>query len=240
MGRVVWYRTLVGAMDEVDDREFVKEHEALVRKLAMRIRAQLDLSVSDEDLVAYGFRGLLEARQRFDPTRGVLFGTFAYYRVRGAILDGVRTMAYLPRKVHAHRRSAEALDRLAESVAFDRAARPSERSDVGSTLEAIDDILSKTSAAFIISVVGQASDHTAPGPEDSAMEGEVRARVRAALERLPERERAVVEGHYFEDRTLEEVGDAMGISKSWASRLHARALGRLRDALGDAQLWRDG
>ncbi len=218
-------------MNDASDREFVEEHEALVRKLAARIQAQLDLSTPLEDLEAYGFRGLLEARRRFDPCRGVLFTTFAYYRIRGAILDGVRQMAYLPRKAHEQRRAAETLDRMAEEVAQERGARPEARADLGVTLESIDDILAKTSAAFVISALRQSPDQAPPGPEEQVSASQMHGRVRAALDALPARERALIEGHYFDDRTLEELGESMGISKSWASRLHSRALGILLAAL---------
>jgi RNA polymerase sigma factor for flagellar operon FliA len=216
-------------MDDAAERDFIKEHEPLVRKLAGRIRAQLELTTDLEDLIAYGFRGLIEARDRFDPTRGVQFTTFAHYRVRGAILDGVRQMAYLPRRIHAQRKAAEALDRTAELAGQERAAAG--RSDTGATLAAIEGILGRTSAAYVISVLGQSQDDARPGPDDEAILGEHRRRITAALAVLPPRERALIEGYYFHDRTLEEVGAEMGISKSWASRLHTRALGLLRDAL---------
>ncbi len=218
-------------MDDASEREFIEENEPLVRKLALRIRAQLELTTDLEDLIAYGFRGLVEARDRFDPSRGVQFATFAHYRVRGAILDGVRQMAYLPRRIHAQRKAAEAFDRAAESVAEQRAASPGERADMAATLEAMDDVLGRTSAAFVISVLGQSQEDAPPAPDDEVSSSRERARVAAALDVLPERERALIEGYYFHDRTLEELGSEMGISKSWASRLHTRALGLLRDAL---------
>ncbi|HJL19654.1 MAG TPA: sigma-70 family RNA polymerase sigma factor [Sandaracinaceae bacterium LLY-WYZ-13_1] len=218
-------------MSDAADDEFVEEHEPLVRKLALRLKAQLELTTDVDDLMAYGYRGLVEARTRFDPSRGVQFNTFAYYRVRGAILDGVRQMAYLPRKVHARRKAAEAADRAAQQVGARRGADPDRRADAGAALDGIDEILSKTCAAYVIAAVGQSDDRAGPGPEAQAVAKQEHARVREALDVLPERERALVEGHFFEDRTLEEIGQEMGISKSWASRLCSRALGRMRAAL---------
>lgn len=218
-------------MNAKPDDAFVEEHEPLVRKLALRVRTQLELTTQLEELMAYGFSGLLEARERFDPTRGVAFETFAYYRVRGAILDGVRRMAYLPRKIHAQRKAAEALDRAAEEVIYQRAADPGSRADAAATLTAIDTILGKTCAAYVIAAVGQSDDQSGPGPEAQALAKEEHERVRQALSLLPERERRLVEGHFFHDRTLEELGEEMGISKSWASRLCSRALSRLREEL---------
>ena len=219
------------AMGTPADDALVKQHEPLVRKLALRVRGQLDLKTDLDELMAYGFRGLLEAHSRFDPSRGVQFTTFAYYRVRGAIFDGVREMAYLPRKAHAHRRAAEELDRAAEEEALTRATDPKVRADAGAALAAVDHILGRTCAAFVISVVGQDDASAPPGPEEALIGDETRARVRSALDVLDERERTLVEGYYFEDRTLDEMGAEMGISKSWASRICTRALEKMRRVL---------
>ncbi|MGF1467266.1 MAG: sigma-70 family RNA polymerase sigma factor [Sandaracinaceae bacterium] len=221
------------------DEEFVRTHEALVRRLAAQVKAQLELPTEVEELAAYGFQGLLEARARFDPTRGVPFAAFAHYRVRGAILDGVRRMAYLPRKVHARRRAAEALDHVAEEVGERRAVAPQGPAAAGAraALTAADQVLGRASAAFLLSAVGQAPEEDdGATPESVAVSGQLRERVRAALGALPPRERALVEGHYFQERTLEEVGATLGISKSWASRLHSRALARLRSLLDEELL----
>lgn len=214
-------------MAKADDA-FVREHEDLVRGTARRVVAQLALDTSFEDLVAYGMQGLIEARQRFDPSRGVPFTAFAHYRIRGAIIDGVRQMARLPRRVHVNRRAAEALDAAAEQALEQRADTP----DAVETLKAIDDILGKTSAAFILAAVGQAED-TPADAEEKLVSSEERSRVALALETLPERERLVIEQFYFRERTLEAIGKDLGITKSWTSRLHTRALGLLRQALGE-------
>lgn len=219
-------------MDERADREFVATHEPLVRKLALRVRDEYDISTALEDLMGYGYAGLLQARERFDSSRGVPFKSYAYYRIRGAILDGVREMARLPRRAHAQRKAAEVLDRAAEEAAEARASRPADRVDVAATLQSIDDIITRTSAAFVIAAIGQA-ERQPPAPDVAAIGTQESGRVRAALGRLPERERALLEGYYFGDRTLEELGRAMGISKSWASRLHSRAIRSLRDAMAD-------
>lgn len=211
-----------------EEREFVAEHASFVRKVAARIRAELDLVIELDDLVGYGYRGLLEARGRYDPSRGVQFKSYAHYRVRGAIIDGVRQMARLPRRAHATRKAAEAFDAVAESVAEARATAGEQT--LGATLGAIDSILSKYTAAYVIAAVGQ-HERAPEGPERAAILGQDRDRVLAALDQLPERERKVIEGFYFQDRSLEEIGSSLGISKSWCSRLHTRALGILRDAL---------
>lgn len=203
----------------------------MVRKIALRVRAELDLTCELDDLIAFGFHGLLEARGRFDPTRGVQFGTFAHYRVRGAVLDGVRKMAYLPRRVHQKRRAAEAIDWELEARGEARAATPEAKADAEATLAAIDDVLGKISASFMLAAVGQDEGAAPESPEEQLIEASERERVRSALAVLPERERVVVQGMYFEGRNLDDIGAQLGISKSWACRIHTKALGLLREAL---------
>lgn len=217
-------------MGTEEDR-FVQEHTALVRKIAHRVRAELDLKIDVDDLVAFGFHGLLEAKSRFDPTRGVQFTTFAHYRVRGAILDGVRKMAYLPRRVHEKRRAAEAIDWALEAEGEARATSPEARGDVEATLTAIDDVLSKITATFMLAAVGQDESASPASPEEQVIGAAESHRIRRAVDVLPERERIVVRGMYFENRNLDDIGAELGISKSWACRIHTRALGLLREAL---------
>lgn len=215
----------------IADDEFVRTHAAMVKKLALRVRGELDLTCELDDLIAYGMHGLLEARSRFDPSRGVQFTTFAHYRVRGAILDGVRTMAYLPRRAHQKRRAAEALDWELEQQGEARAASPEQRTDTQSTLAAIDDVLTRISASFVLQCVGQDESEPRESPEDQLIGATERSRLSKALTTLPEREAIVIKGMYFEGRNLDDIGAELGVSKSWACRIHTKALGMLREAL---------
>ena len=117
----------------------VKEYQGLVRSIALKLRSQFDLNCDLDDLIAFGNQGLLEAMSRFDPTRGVQMNTFAYYRIRGAVLDGVRRMAYLPRRIHHKVREAEALDLVSEPIGDARAATPEAKADLEATAQALDD-----------------------------------------------------------------------------------------------------
>ncbi len=214
----------------VDDA-FVKEHEGFVRNIAGRVRKELDLHCELDDLVAWGFQGLIEARARFDSSRGVQFGTFAHYRVRGAVIDGVRKMAYLSRRAHIARKVAEAADDLLEHEAATRAASPEARADVQQTVQAIDDVLGKLTAAFVIASVGQ-DDSASPEPADEQLiRADESVRVREAVAKLPEREAKVVRGLYFEGRLLDDVAKELGVSKSWASRIHTKALALMKGSL---------
>lgn len=213
------------------EEELVREYDGFVRSIAGRVKHELDLACDTEDLVAWGFQGLLEARQRFDPHRGVQFNTFAYYRVRGAVIDGVRKMAYLSRRAHQLRKFAEAADDILEQCGETRAASPEARSDVEATVQALDDVLGKLTASFVIASLGQDQESAPAGPDEQLIEAEASERVRRAVERLPERERKVIREMYFEGRLLDDIAKDLGISKSWASRIHTKALGLLRESM---------
>jgi RNA polymerase sigma factor for flagellar operon FliA len=205
----------------------VVEHLALVRKIAARVRRALGAqAVELDDLVQYGATGLLEARQRFDPRYGVAFSTFAYHRIEGAMYDGLRRMGRLGRHAYAKVRAAEYL-----SNAVDRAAGAKERP---STEDALREVLRVMRGVAAVAVATEANDVDDSLPADErAARAELAERVRRAVATLPERERHFIEKHYYEDKTLTEAGAEVGVTKSWASRLHARAVDLLREKLGD-------
>jgi RNA polymerase sigma factor for flagellar operon FliA len=217
-----------------DDDQFIREYEGFVRGVATQTRNQLGLDTPHEDLVAFGWKGLLEARQRFDASKGVAFKSFAYYRVRGAMIDGVRSMARMPRRAYARLRAAEALDQRAEESAAGQAqalARP----DPEVNLRAIDAILGQMAAAYTVAVTAEDAEEGAGSPEESVLREERKVLMLAALAKLPEREQKLIRGHYFEGRRFDEVSAELGVSKSWGSRIHAHALTLLRQALADLE-----
>jgi len=217
-----------------DANAFVVEFEPFVRNIAFRVKNEFDLkSIELADLMAFGFQGLLEAKGRFDPTRGIQFNTFAYYRVRGAVIDGVRKMAYLPRHIHALRKSAEAADWALEEAGEERAAAiaAGETPTTEKTVAQIDDLMGKLTASFIIAAVGQDEGAQSPTPDELVIAREGSERVKQALADLPERERIVVTGMYFEERSLDDIGAQLGISRSWACRIHTKGLRLMRAAM---------
>lgn len=211
------------------DEALIKEYDGFVRSIATRVRNEFDLTTDVDDLIAWGYQGLLEARQRYDASRGVQFNTFSYYRIRGSIIDGVRKMAYLSRRAHHARKVAEAADDVLEQAAAKRAASPEAQKDVEQTVRAIDDVLGKLTASFVIASLGQ--DAEVEQPDAPLIARAEKERLHHALTKLPEREAIVVRGMYFEERLLDDIAKDLGISKSWASRLHTKALGMLREAL---------
>lgn len=220
-------------MAESEADAFAREFHGFVRSIALRTRNELDLTCDVDDLMAYGFQGLVEAKGRFDPSRGVQFNTFAYYRVRGAIIDGVRKMAYLPPHAHHLRKTAEAADWLLEEIGEARAtdAAAGKAADAERTLAEMDDVLGKLTAGFVIAAVGQDDESQRDDPEERLLLAEAKERVKKALDVLPERERIAVVGIYFENRSLDDIGAQLGISRSWACRLHTRGLRLMREEL---------
>ncbi|MDX2086331.1 MAG: sigma-70 family RNA polymerase sigma factor [Kofleriaceae bacterium] len=214
--------------------EFVAEHTPLVRDIANRVRAELRLAIDAGDLMGYGFTGLLEARSRFDEARGIPFAAFAHYRVRGAILDGVRQMARLPHSVHRRLKEARGTSWALEELAAAQAAEPAE--DLESLSAALYGFTKAVTAAFIAcEIADEDPDHvpddTAESPEDAALSQLERARLRRALASLPKREREVIHAIYFEGKSLDDISREKDIGKTTAFRVHARALDLLQSAL---------
>jgi RNA polymerase sigma factor for flagellar operon FliA len=222
---------------DLHDNEFVRQYETFVRGVARQTVAQLALECDMEDLVASGFEGLLEARERFDASRGVPFKSFAYYRVRGSIIDGIRRMAYLPRRAYARLKAAEAVDLEGEQqteLASAADASGSATKDAVASLRALDGILGRVAAAYCVAATAESETSESEAsvtPEQTVLRREQKQRVLDALQVLTEQERALVQGHYIEGRRFDEIARELGLSKSWASRVHTRALGRLREAL---------
>jgi RNA polymerase sigma factor FliA len=214
-----------------DDVKFVEQNSRFVRDIAESIKKSLSLDTELDDLIGSGFSGLLEAKQRFDASRGIGFRTFAYYRVHGAILDSVRKSCYLPRRAYARLKAAELLDAEAEASLLTRAATPQMRSDLAAQVRAIDAILGRVAAAYSLTAATAESETRNDTPETSLISDEAKNTAIHAIETLPEKERFLVRGFYLEERPLEELAKALGVSKSWASRLHSKALDMLRETL---------
>ena len=198
----------------------VEANVGVVRSIASTIARGLPIHVPLDDLVAAGMRGLIEAADRYDASRGVAFVTFAYYRVRGAVFDEIRKMAWLPRRTFERTRFLEKVDEIAEDAVPPGA--PPRGADAAQVLAKT---LSEMAVAYVATV--EAFESTASleaGPEAKFAGHEEEGRVRIAISKLPEKERTLLVMHYFEDASIQAAGERLGLSKSWASRLHTRAL----------------
>ncbi len=216
-------------MNRGDERSFVEAHRTLVLGLVKKVRHQYGIVGQDEDLEAAGFRGLVEAHHRYDPARGTQLSTFAYYRVRGAILDEVRRMAHLPRRLHARLKAAQVADGFAEDIAERR--KQSGGTSAADAQRDLREYAKLFASSFATDAVATGDEPTDDGsPEEQLLRQERRALLIERIDALPSRERTLIRGVYFEDREMQAVAADLGVSKSWASRLHARALSLLRDA----------
>src|SRR6266542_4006414 len=214
-----------------------------VEALARRMAASMPNSIDIGDLVQDGVIGLIDAAHRFDEGRGIKFETFAERRVRGAMIDALRRDAW-PRGVRRQRRE---LDAAREALRLELGHEPS-MADLAARVGSDEKRLSRTIVRIntIESTSPLASgDHTnestlpavlvpsEPDAPDAAYEkAEMRDHVRAAIQSLPPRERKVIGLYYYGEATMKQIGAEIGVNESRVSQLHARAVQRLRKALG--------
>jgi RNA polymerase sigma factor for flagellar operon FliA len=228
---------------EASQRERIAAGLPFVESLARRVAASMPHSIELGDLVQDGMLGLIDAACRFDEARGIKFETFAERRVRGAMIDALRRDAW-PRGVRRQRRQLEAAreelrrELGAEPSLADLAARVgSDEARLGRTIVRINTIESTSPLSAGENVDGTmlpaALVPSEPQAPDKAFEEkEVRDRIRAAIASLPPRERRVVALYYYGDATMKQIGAEIGVNESRVSQLHARAIQRLRRALG--------
>lgn len=218
---------------QATQEQLLAKYGPYVRSIAGAVRRQFGNRLDFEDLLAYGNVGLLEAAERFDEKIGASFLTFAHYRIRGAIFDGLRKMGVLR---GADQRSAYLSERANTYLTSNTARDTGRATSFADDVQEVEGAVMSLAAAFAVGLEGlerlQIKDESL-SPEERLEQRELRARAAAALERLPDNERRLLAAYYFENKTLEEAGGALGLSKSWSSRLHARAIDRLKGLLGE-------
>jgi RNA polymerase sigma factor for flagellar operon FliA len=219
----------------------------LVKYVAGRLGSGLPAHVDDEDLVSYGLLGLIGAIERYDPDRDVKFETYAIARIRGAIIDELRALDWVPRSVRSRARDIErAIAELEAKLA--RVPTDEEIANkLGLTEEELDESLSEISRSSIaaldelwtisgssgdqVALIDTIEDPEAPDPQGSLSKTELREAIADAIARLPEREKLVVTLYYYEELTLREIGEVLGVTESRVSQLHTKAILRLKARL---------
>jgi len=210
--------------------------ESLARQVARAVGSHAEL----EDLVSYGREGLLDAARRFDPERGVPFRAYASYRVRGAIIDGLRSSGGLPRRAFERLFAMRGADRVSEGALDDTLTPPPPGARPSDAERALGDHLAAMATAVAVGLLyasahGEEGERTAVAntqdPESAVAEAELRVLVRDAIAELPHEEQELVRRHYLQGERFDLVAQELGLSKSWASRLHTRAVGRLSKRL---------
>lgn len=203
----------------------VEEYYPYATSIANRVSQTLSSAVDYEDVLCNARLGLLEAAQRFDPSQGIEFRTFAYYRIKGAIYDGLRKSGWLPRSVYAKIKFEEAANDYLQHASHKEAIEHKQAQQADNS---ISDTVNSLASIYVISLDAnediEIEDHNGVDVEQRTALMQVRNHMRHAINSLPPKEKQLIMMYYFQNRTLEESGRRLGLSKSWTSRLHARAL----------------
>jgi RNA polymerase sigma factor for flagellar operon FliA len=245
--REMWKRYKEQGDDRARER-LVVAYSPLVKYVAGRMSSGLPAHVDEADLVSYGLTGLINAIARFDLSRQIKFETYAITRIRGAIIDELRTLDWVPRSVRTRAREIERANQTLEAR-LQRAPTDEEMAaqlemSVADFQEALVQISHSTIIALDelwntndqngdqVSLLDTLADHNAPDPQALVDQAELRDRIAAAIAALPEREKLVIALYYYENLTLREIGEVLGVTESRVSQLHTKAVLRLRSKLG--------
>ncbi len=221
--------------------ELATSHYELVGKVARRLLRKLPSHVELDDLIAMGMLGLLEAADRFDPDRGEKFEAFAEFRVRGAMLDGLRSRDSLSRDM---RRGSTELKRANADLVNQLGREPSEGEiaiHMGISIEQVRARRAKLSGWSVVgfddagpAFLEQTADESVTDPCETAARREFFGQMVDHIEKLPEKLQQVLSLYYCEDLNLKEIGHVLGVTESRVCQLHGEATKRLRASLGES------
>ena len=226
------------AQGRIKQSELLTQYMPLVRRQALTLQVRLPASIELDDLIQAGMVGLLEALGRFDAAQGATFATFASQRIRGAMMDELRTRDWLPRSV---RRSARAVDDAVRRLE-QRLGRPPEEGEIARELEMplseYQQLLNDTNSGQLLPFEELVADGGEPAgddaqhrPFDQLLDEQQRQTLIEAIEALPEHEKLLMALYYQEEMNLKEVGAVLGVTESRVSQLHSQAVSRLRARL---------
>ncbi len=226
--------------------KIILEYAPLVKVVAGRLSMYLGYNVEYEDLVSYGIFGLIDAIDKFDFLKDVKFETYASLRIRGAILDQIRKMDWIPRTIRKKQKKIDAVIREIEAR-YGRSATDEEISaGLGITGEEYLDWQSQMKITNVVSLnefleqgsevpneAAQSKSVQFDSPEEVLERDELKKMLAESLELLTEKERKVIVLYYYEDLTLKEISNILGVSESRISQLHTRALQKMRGKMGN-------
>ena len=237
--------------DEPDfqDRELlITECLPLVKFVAHRIANRLPAHVDVDDLIHSGILGLMDAVRKFEPDRNVKFKTYAEQRIRGAILDGLRDLDWVPRSLRRKKKDIEAAYHELEQQHGRAASDEEVAAHLGLPLDdlhhALDELKGVTLGAFVDAgengegenLISFVPDPDGENPHMLLQTKEVRSILKAAVDKLPTKERFVVQLYYFEELTMKEIGTLLNITESRVSQLHTKSMLRLRGKLKERRI----
>ena len=229
--------------DRNDRENLIRNYVPLVKFVAHRISSRLPSHVELDDLVHSGILGLMDAIEKFEPARGIKFKTYAELRIKGAILDGLRDLDWVPRSLRRKKKDIENAYHLLEQQ-MGRAATDEEVArHLGIPLEdlhkSLGELKGVTLGSFVESgedgegesLISFIPDPDADDPQMMFQTRELRAILKDAVELLPKKERFVVQLYYFDELTMKEIGTLLNITESRVSQLHTKSMLRLRGKL---------
>ena len=226
--------------------QVILEYSPMIKYVANRIALRLPSHIEVDDLISVGVMGLIDAIEKYDPTRGAKFKTYAEFRVRGSILDELRALDWVPRSIRQKAANVDAVSHKLQA----RFGRPPEDEEVaaemGVSLEQFFATLNETKSMPLISLedLGIAKES---GERQSLLEclagksdvdpqtqlrlTELKSIIAKAIDSLPEKERLMISLYYYEELTMREIGEVLGITESRVSQIHSKAVFRLRTKL---------
>lgn len=225
-------------------QELIVKYTPLIKYIANRIAIRLPSHIDTEDIVNTGVLGLMDAIEKFDPTRGVKFETYAEFRIKGAILDELRALDWVPRSV---RKIATWLD-TANAALEKKLGRPAYDEELAEAMDIevdkLHELLSRAGGISLLSLemVINKNDGKRPlmdflsakddqNPVESMKLEEMRDIVADCIELLPEKEKLVVSLYYYDELTMKEIGSVLKLTESRVSQIHTKAVMRLRGKL---------
>ncbi|NTW27883.1 MAG: RNA polymerase sigma factor WhiG [Coriobacteriia bacterium] len=230
-------------LDTAARDELILVYSPLVKYVAGRLAASLPQTVETADLISYGIFGLIDAIEKFDLERAIKFETYAISRIKGAIIDELRAMDWVPRSVRSRAKEIERSYAALEGV-LKRVPTDGEVSEhMGISLKEYQEILSKLSYTSVVSFeeiwvgfdrdegqdpLNSIPDASAEDPVKLFETAEIKDLLADAIDGLPEREKTVVALYYYEGLTLKEIGQVLGVTESRVSQMHTKAVLRLR------------
>ncbi len=229
----------------------VLAYSPLVKYVAGRMSSGLPAHVEEADLISYGLLGLISAIERFEPAREIRFETFAITRIKGSIIDELRSLDWVPRSVRAKAREIERANAKLEHKLHRAPTDQEMAAELDIDIEEFQETLVRISNSSVVALdelwtVSDASgdqvslldtiqDETAADPAQEMDLTDMKDRLADSIARLPEREKLVVALYYYENLTLREIGEVLGVTESRVSQLHTKAVLRLKSRLqGDS------
>ncbi len=227
-----------------DREEILRRYMPLVRRVVQRLAVRKPPHIELDDLVSWGIVGLLDAIGKYDPKKEALFSTYAQFRIRGAILDHLRSLDWVPRSV---RQKAALVEKISHELEGRLGRPPTEDElalELGMSLEDYQELLTKVGEMSLFSLedlgfgsgeerfnIERGQDEGEADPLKALLTQERVSLVAAAISRLPEREKLVISLYYNDELTMKEVGAVLGLTESRVSQLHSQATLRLKSHL---------